>query len=167
MRMTTLQKNETSVSALAERIYPNLSDAARRKAEAALLKANPQLSKTGAFRPGVVVTLPDQPDLKPKPGLASADPVSEALNGLQTAVTAYHEALVKRLEGSIADMAAQEKLLKQKEVAAAIKASPAAAQLAKSLAASLRERERLATQEIKAYDAVFAEIAKDIGSLTG
>lgn len=165
MRMTTLQKNEASVSALVERIYPNLSDAARKNAETALLKANPQLAKAGAFRPGVVVTLPDHPDLKPKPGLASADVVAEALDGLRTAATNYQDVLAKNLEASIADMTAQERILKQKEVAAAIRANPAASELAKSLAASLREREKLATQQIKAYEKTFAEIAKDIESL--
>jgi hypothetical protein len=165
MRLTTLQKNETSVSALAERIYPNLSDSARKKVEAALAKANPQLTKPGAFRPGVVVNLPD--DVKPKPGSASADPVADALSGLQDAVTAYHEGLVEGIKASIADMAAQEKILKQKEVAAAIKADAAASELAKSLTASLRQREKLAEQEIKDHEATFAQIAKDIGSLLG
>jgi phage tail protein X len=165
MRLTTLQKTETSISALAERIYPNLGDSARKKAEAALAKANPQLAKPGAFRAGVIVNLPD--DIKPRPGTASADPVTDTVSGLQDAVTAYHDALIEGIRASIADMVAQEKILKQKEVATAIKANPSAAELAKSLAASLRQRARLAEQEVKAHDATFAEIAKDIESLSG
>jgi hypothetical protein len=167
MRLTTLQKNETSVSALAERIYPNLNEAARKKAEAGLIKANPHLAASGAFRPGIVVTLPSDPELKPKPGIAGKDPVDDMLGGLKEAVDGYHADLVRRLDESIAHMNSQEEILKQKDVAAAIKANPAAAELAKSLVGSLRERKKIAAEEKKAHDTTFAAIAKDIGSLLG
>lgn len=167
MRLTTLQKNETSVSALTERIYPNLSDSARKKAEAALIKANPHLVERGAFRPGVVVTLPSSPELKPRAGIAGKDPVADMLGNLQDAVASYHDDLAKGLDESIADLSRQEELLKQKEVAAAIKASPAAAELARSLVGSLRERKKIAAEEKKEHATTFAAMAKDIESLLG
>ena len=167
MRLTTLQKNETSVSALVDRIYPNLTGASRTKAEAALKKANPHLGATGDFRPGVVVNVPSNPEFKPRPGIASKDPVDDMLGGLQDAVASYHDDLLKRLDESIADMTSQEEILKQKEVAAAIKATPDAAELAKSLTGSLRDRKKIAVNEKKVHDATFAAIAKDLGSLLG
>jgi hypothetical protein len=167
MRLTTLQKNETSVSALVERIYPNLTEASRRKAEAAVIKANPHLSGAEAFRPGAVVTLPTAPELKPRPGVAGNDPVDDMLSGLQVAVASYHDELVKRLDQAVADLGKQEEILKQKEVATAIKGNPAATELAKSLVESLRERKKIAAGEKKGYDATFAAISKDLGSLLG
>ena len=167
MRLTTLQKNETSVSALVERIYPNLTEASRRKAEAALIKSNPHLSAANAFRPGVVVTLPSATEFQPRPGVAGKDPVDDMLSGLQDAVASYHDELVKRLDQSVDDLSKQEEILKQKEVATAIKGNPAATELAKSLVESLRERKKSAAEEKKAHDATFAAISKDLGSLLG
>lgn len=167
MRLTTLQKNETSVSALVERIYPKLNEESRKKAEAALVKANPHLSGADAFRPGVVVTLPTAPEFKPRPGAAGNDPVDDMLGNLQDAVASYHDELVKRLEQSVDDLSKQEEILKQKEVATAIKGNPAASELAKSLVGSLRERKKSAAEEKKAHDAMFAAISKDLGSLLG
>lgn len=167
MRLTTLQKDETSVSALVERIYPNLTEASRRKAEAALIKVNPHLSGGNAFRPGVVVTLPTAREFKPRAGVAGKDPVDDMMSGLQDAVASYHEALVKKLDQSVADLSKQEEILKQKEVAAAIKGNPAATELAKSLVVSLRERKKSAAEEKKAHDAMFSAISKDLGSLLG
>jgi len=167
MRLTALQKNETSVSALAERLYPNLSDAARKKAEAALIKANPHLSASDAFRPGVVVNIPAAPDLKPKAGAVGKDPVADLVGDLQDAVASYRANVTQRLEASIADMTNQEEMLKQKEVSTAIKSTPEAADLAKSLVGSLRERKKIAAEELKTREAVFASITKDVGSLFG
>lgn len=167
MRLTTLQKNETSVSALVERIYPNLTEASRKKAEAALIKANPHLSGANAFRPGVVVTLPTATEFKPRPGVVGKDPVDDMLSGLQDAVASYHDELVKRLDQSVADLSKQEAILKQKEVATAIKGNPAATELAKSLVESLRERKKSAAEEMKAHDATFAAISKDLALLLG
>ena len=167
MRLTTLQEDETSASALVDRIYPKLPKASRKKAEAALLKANPHLAVTGAFRPGVVVSLPSDPELKPRPGIAGKDPVEDMLGTLNEAVSGYHEDLVKRLGESIVDMTSQEEILKQREVVAAIEATPGAVELAKSLTRSLREGKKAAGIEKEAYHTTFAAIAKDIGSLLG
>lgn len=167
MRLTTLQKNETSISSLVERIYPNLTEASRKKAEAALIKINPHLSGGNAFRAGVVVTLPTATEFQPRAGVAGKDPVDDMMSGLQDAVASYHDELVKRLDQSVADLSKQEEILKQKEVATAIKGNPAATELAKSLVFSLRERKKSAAEDKKAHDAMFATIAKDLGSLLG
>jgi hypothetical protein len=164
MRLTVLQNNETSLSALAERIYPNLTDVARKKAEAALARANPQLAAREALRPGTVVTLPDDAELRPRPGTVGKDPVAELLEGLKDAVSAYHDDLVNRLDESITDLTSQEKLLSRKEVLAAIKADPAAGELAKRLAESLQERKKIATEEKKAHDAMLSAMVADIGA---
>jgi phage tail protein X len=165
MRLTTLKTSESDVSALTQRLYPNLSEVKRKQVETALLKANPHLSDTNAFRPGVVVALPTIPDLKPKTGAVSDDPVDEMRSGLQEAVLNYKDDLDKRLDEALAEVASQEALLKQKEVAAAIKATPDAAELAKELTASLRQRKTTLAEQKKTQAETFARIADDIGSL--
>ncbi len=165
MRLTTLKKSETDLSPAAQRLYPNLSESSRKKVETALLKANPHLAETGAFRPGTVVNLPEAPGLKPKAGQAGDDPVDEMLGQLKGAVGSYREDQAKRLDEALADVAGQEEILKDKEVAAAIKKSAEASKLAKELVASLRERQKLLAVEKKVQEEVFAKIMEDLGTL--
>ncbi len=165
MRLTTLNTSETDVRTLARRLYPNLSESSRKNVETALLKANPHLAETGAFQPGVVVTLPDAPEFKPKPGLVGDDPVDEMLGQLKGAVGSYREDQAERLGEALAEVAGQEEILKNKEVAAAIKESSEASEIAKELAASLRERRKLLAVEKKAQEELFAKIMEDLGAL--
>ena len=74
MRLTTVKK-EASLDALADRLYANLTPNSRKLAVAALVKANPVLAQEGGLRPGVVVTLPDQPGLNLKTAQSDTDPV--------------------------------------------------------------------------------------------
>jgi hypothetical protein len=134
MRMTTLKTSESNISTLLQRLYPNLSESKLKQAEMALLKANPHLTEAGDFRPGVVVTLPSDTGLKPKPGIVD-------------------------------ELATQEETLKNKEVAAVIKDMPNAAELAKELTSSLRERKRAMAEEKKVQDELFARIGEDIAGI--
>ncbi len=163
MRLTIV-KDEQSVGALADRLYPKLTAAARRQVEAAVLKANPQLAHAEALRPGMVVHLPDIPDLKPK-AEAGPDPSTDLLDGLKEAVDGYRERLEKGLAAAEDDLRSQERLPKQREVAAAIKATPGAPELAKSLAGALADRRKAIADTAKQLDTTFKQIAKDLESI--
>jgi len=165
MRLTTLKKTETTTAALIDRLYPNLTEAQRKKAETELLKANPHLADAAAFKPDTVVNLPEAPGLKPKAGQAGDDPVDEMLGQLKGAVGSYREDQAKRLGEALADVAGQEAILKDKEVVAAIKKSAEASKLAKELVVSLRERQKSLAVEKKAQEEVFAKIMEDLGAL--
>jgi phage tail protein X len=165
MRLTTVKK-EANLNALADRLYANLTPDSRKLAVAALLKANPLLAQEGGLRPGVVVTLPDQPGLTLKTAQTGKDPVGTLADDLRVAVRAYGQQLAGGLETAQTDIKDQEALLKQREVAAAIKATPGASDLAKSLATALQERRAAYSAEVKALDTVLKEFAKDLDSLT-
>lgn len=167
MRLTTTLKSDTNVSELADRLYADLTPESRKVAEAALIKANPSLARGEKIRPGLVVNLPDGPKLKVRPAAAvGKDPVASMLGTLEDAVASYRDQLAKTSETAQADLDQQEAVLKQKEVAAAIKATPAATEAAKALVASLRERRKLIVAERKQQDEMFDLIAKDLGSVT-
>jgi phage tail protein X len=164
MRLTTVKK-EANLDALADRLYANLTPDSRKLAVAALVKANPVLAQEGGLRPGVVVTLPEQPGLSVKPAQASTDPVGELTDDIKEAVKIFGRLLAGGLETAQADIKDQEALLKQREVAAAIKATPAAGDLAKSLAKALQDRRTAYSAEAKTLDSVLKEAAKDLDSL--
>ena len=117
------------------------------------------------MRPGVVVTLPEQPGLNLKTAQTGKDPVGTLADDLKEAVRTYGQQLAGGLDTAQADIKDQEALLKQREVAAAIKAAPAAADLAKSLAKALQDRRTAYSAEAKTLDTVLKEVAKDLDSL--
>jgi hypothetical protein len=164
MRLTTVKK-EADLNALADRLYANLTLDSRKLAVAAILKANPLLAQEGGLRPGVVVTLPEQPGLNLKAAQTGKDPVGTLADDLKEVVRAYGQQLAGGLDTAQADIKDQEALLKQREVAAAIKAAPAAGDLAKSLAKALQDRRTAYSAEAKALDKVLKEVAKDLDSL--
>lgn len=168
MRLTTTLKSETNVSTLASRLYGDLSPEARKKAEAALIKANPHLASGKALRPGLVVNMPDVPGLTVRPAAAiGKDPVADLIGNLQEAIGSYRDQLAKNSDLLQVDLDQQEAVLKQKEVATAIKAAPAAAEVAKAFTVALRERRKEIEVNRKGREEMFEQIGKDLGSLTG
>ena len=164
MRLTTVKK-EANLDALADRLYANLTPDSRKLAVAALVKANPVLAQEGGLRPGVVVTLPEQPGLSLKAAQTGNDPVGNLRDDLKEAVRTYGKSLAGGLDSAQTDIKNQEALLKQREVAAAIKATPAAGDLAKSLAKTLQDRRMAYSAEAKILDTVLKAAAKDLDSL--
>jgi len=164
MRVITL-KGENNISALADRLFINLTPQTRQMAESSLLKANPHLAGINAFKPGTVVQIPVVPGLKAKPSEGGKDPRDDLLDGLQTAVADYRDHLASALEVKKRDIDAQMELLKQPEVAALLKKTPGAEELAKDLSELLMQEARSLPEEKKSQDELFARIEADLASL--
>jgi hypothetical protein len=163
MRITTLKANESSVSALVQRLSPSLTENQRKQAESDLLKANPHLVEGVAFKPGTVVHLPET--LKPKANTASDDPVAGTLDRLQDALKGYGESGAKRIDAAQKELDIQEEILKNKEVLTAIKNAPEAAELAKELAASLKTARKNLSLDKKMQEELLGRIAGDLDTL--
>ena len=94
MRVTTLLHTDTSLAPIAKRLYANLTDGSRKTAESALLKANPNLAKSEAFRSGVIIQIPDVPSLSLNVALpAHNDPISQIGELLTQAIDGYKNSL--------------------------------------------------------------------------
>jgi hypothetical protein len=167
MRLTTLTKTETSLDSVVDRLYPNLSDQQRRRVTAGLLKVNPQLSEGQRLRPGLVIQVPTQPDHKTKAAGLTDDPVEDLRTSLNEAVSGYQDLLTERAKLAMADIARQEELLKQKDVATAIKSSKEATDLAKELAGALKTQKKSLEEDKKVRIELFARIDKDLKTLLG
>ena len=165
MRATTL-KGETSVGALVDRFFVDLTPETRQTVESALLKANPHLARPDAFKAGTVVRLPEIAGARIKATAAGQDPRAELIGGLREAVSAYRARLAAGLESENGDIKAQLDLLKQREVTALLKELPAAEELAAGLADSLKQSAKTLPQEKKLIDEAFARIEADLSSLT-
>src|ERR1700756_3180646 len=141
MRLITIER-EADLGALADRLYPDLTPQTRELVGAALLKANPGLARSDAFRPGLVVRVPEIPELRLKPSASGKDPAGELLGTLKEAIAGYRAQLANSFTTAEDEVNKQEELLKQRDVAAAIGVAPSAAQLAKILATTLAERRK-------------------------
>jgi hypothetical protein len=161
MRLTTLA-SETDIGALADRLYDLGCDPQlRRQAETALLAANPQLTRIAAFRPGVMVTLPDMPELRLRSEAVGLDPVDDTFALLKRAVADYGDALLERSEAARRNVDRQREILKAIVESGAVDSKAA---LVHSLQTFLKEREAAitgdATEQLRK---TFEQIASDLG----
>lgn len=164
MRITTL-KGETTLAALADRLFSVTDAGARQRAEAALLKANPKLERASGFRPGVVVVIPEMPDLKNRAAAGSQEPVEDVRQSLLEAAESYQAELRKRTDEAASDLERQAELMKDKEVAAAIRKDEVATKLSKELTTSLRARGKAIAEERKRQEQIFGRLTADLKAL--
>lgn len=167
MRLTTLKTTETSLDSVVDRLYPNLSVQDRVQVTSELLKANPQLTAGQPLRPGLVVQVPTRPDRKTKAAGLTDDPIEDLRTSLKEAVSGYQDLLAKRLDEGMANIALQEELLKQKDIASAIKSTKEAPELAKELSSALKTRKKTLEEDKKVRVELFARIDKDLDTLLG
>jgi hypothetical protein len=158
-------KNEKSVRELAERVYGSSSAASLDRAEKALLRANPQLRTATGLRTGAVISVPAVSGLAVRADATASDPLEAMRGALAGAATGYGEHLAKSLDARAGELDAQEKLLKTKEIAAAIKGEPGGPELQKQLAETLSQRAKAIAEARKSHGALFAQIAADLKGL--
>jgi len=125
MRVTAF-RGESSVGAIAEKVYEDLSPASRKKAVAALLKANPQLERLEKVKPGTVLRIPEVPGVRVTPGRGPEGPADEIAGILSQRLEAYGKSLAERYEAFQADMKDQATLLKDRQFLTVVAASPVA-----------------------------------------
>jgi hypothetical protein len=156
---------ERNVRELAERVYGGSNAAALARAEKALVKANPQLATAEGFRAGAVISVPEVSGLAVRPDTTAPDPVNAVRATLAEAAAAYRDELAKELETRAAELDAQEKLLKTREIAAAIKNEPGGPELQKQLGETLAQRAKAIAEARKDQDKLFDRIAADVKAL--
>ena len=117
MRVTTILHAETSLAAIADRLYTKLTDSSRKTAESALLKANPNLGRPDGFRPGAIIQVPTLPSLTLKTtDIAQEDPIGHTREILVQAITRYRVASKETFVSNQADIKKQIKLIDQNEL---------------------------------------------------
>lgn len=162
--LVTLQ-NEKTVRELAERVYGTSSAASLERAEKALLKANPRLATAAGFRTGAVISVPTVRGVALRAEATAEDPVEVLRGELAQAAGAYREHLIKSLDAQAGEIDAQEKLLKTREIVAAIKAEQGGPELQKQLTETLGERSKAIAEARKSQSSLFDQIAADLKDL--
>lgn len=163
MRVTVLNAHETDLGALAERLYAGLTPATRRHAEAALLRANPQLTEAGAWQAGAVIAAPAVPGLAFSPAAGGREPVDEVRRVLFAALEGYRDHLSDRLKTSSGDLDRQRRLLENDQVARAVREADLG-ELLDGLYDALQRREQALAEAGNAQQALFAQLLQDVAT---
>lgn len=162
--LITLQ-NESNLRQLAELVYDVRDDRDRARAEKALLTANPDIGTRDNLRAGAVVSVPSVPGLALRVTAVRDDPAAGVPDALGVAVEGYRRHLAARFEGATNDLAAQEELLKDREVVASLRKA-GAVELAKQLSESLRARAERLGEDRKRQETMFRRIDEDLKTLS-
>jgi hypothetical protein len=155
-------EGEKSVAEIADRLFARMTPKQRETAVAALIRANPQLERIEALRPGVVLVVPDIPALRPKATVSNESPDRQVLEELDRATRSYAERVIARQDADIAEVKNQAAALKSARFTKAISRSEDFVALAKEAGAALEARAKAASARRKAVEAAASRISADI-----
>jgi len=133
-------KGEKKVSELVSRAYGNLKMADAKRAEAAILRANPHLENLRALPRGTVVVVPAVPGVRAAATSDSEIPTADAIREIRGSVDVYQKKLNEALSNERAAVTALGELLKSKELKAAMRESPDAAKYVERATAAAKSR---------------------------
>ena len=158
-------RGEKSVSAIADKLFVKLTPKQREKAEAALIKENPQLRELSAVREGAILRVPDLPELRAKTNRSLENPDAQIARNIADAVSSYGNRLGERFKTVQKDTKAQMAVLKSGELRKAMDEAPALKPLAEAAAKALDARAAGLGDRQKATDAAIkqAVAALDVG----
>jgi phage tail protein X len=159
-------KGERKLADLVTRGYGELKAADRRRAEAAILRANPHLADLKNVAPGTLVTLPRVPGLREPEREDAAVPHRDAAGELDAALEAYGKRLSDAADAERAELAETRALLKSRPFRARLAEVAEAAPYAERVEAALKDREaehelrRMFLKQIPQARKDLAELAK-------
>jgi len=149
-------RGEKSVAEVADKLYVRLTPRQREKAEAAILKANPQLSDIRNVPEGTILRVPDLPELRTKVSRSLENPDAQIAKTLADMLTSYTKELSGRIKNDQEATKSQLTLLKsakfRREIASAPSLQALADQAMKTLdarAKSVAERQKLVEAAVK------------------
>ncbi len=169
MQIVTLDK-DAKMSAVVSRSYKIEgagSVAARRRAEAALVAANPHLADLSVVPAGTVVVVPEVPGLA---RAAAATPADEAFSALATALRGalddVTEETMVAAKRDLEAVAESQKLIKSRDVKAlAGRQPPQVGEMLGTLEAELKQQAADGEQLLRSLEQGRAQLSKELAEL--
>jgi hypothetical protein len=155
-------RGERSVTELADKLFARLTPRQREKAEAELLKANPQLRDIANLRDGSVLRVPDIPELRPKTNRSLDNPDAQITNAIGEALRDYGGRLEERVKQEVANSKTQTTLLKSAAFKRALGNAPALTELAAQAGKALAERPKALEARHAAVEEAIRALVKDL-----
>jgi hypothetical protein len=164
MPITTF-RGEKTVADIADKLFARLTARQRKTVENALLKANPQLRDIASLRPGAILQVPAQPELRGKLQRALENPDKQLAGQLRDDLNAYGKRLAERSQAAQAQVAATAKLVADRTLAKTIGDDPALKALVKDIGKNNGKREQALAQRQKAFDVALEQMLDELERL--
>ncbi|MDO9596105.1 MAG: hypothetical protein Q7J47_00135 [Azoarcus sp.] len=155
-------RGEKNVAEIADKLYVRLTPKQREKAEAALLKANPQLKDIGKLKPGTILRLPDLPELSAKTNRSLDNPDAQIAKLMSESVSSYARVLGERYKNDQESTHAQIALLGSAKLKKELGNAPALQKQADEARKALEARVKTVDVRQAAVDAAIKQALKDI-----
>jgi phage tail protein X/ribosomal protein L12E/L44/L45/RPP1/RPP2 len=155
-------RGEKTVGEIADKLYLRLTPKQRETAEAAILKANPQLSDLRAVPKGAVLRVPDIPELRAKTNRNLENPDAQIAAMVGEALTAFGVRIDQHAQSADTEIKAQLALLKGKDIKAALANAPTLQAQAQSATEALTARGKAIAADQKALQAVLKQAISDL-----
>ena len=155
-------RGEKTVGEIADKLYLRLTPKQRETAEAAILKANPQLSDLRAVPKGAVLRVPDIPELRAKTNRNLENPDAQITVMVGEALTAFGVRIDQHAQSADTEIKAQLALLKGKDIKAALANAPTLQAQAQSATEALTARGKAIAADQKALQAVLKQAISDL-----
>ena len=157
-------RGERSISEIANKKYKRLTPRQREKAEAAILKANPQLKNIRNLRKGSVLRVPDLPELRAKTNRDLDNPEAQVARDLADTLKSFSEKFAERLKVEQENTKAQSKLLKSAKFKREISGKPSLQSLSGAAAKALDARSKSFKERQTNVKAAISQASKDLAA---
>lgn len=155
-------RGEQSITELASKHFEKLTPAQRKQAEAAILKANPELRHIAKLKPGTLLRIPELSGLRPAKRRDVEHPEALIASTLSDALNAYGKRFAERMDADRAEIKTQLGLLKDRDFAKAISDQPELREAAKGMQTVLAHRAKASAQREKVFAAALEDALKDL-----
>ena len=156
-------RGEKTVGELADKLFVRLTPRQREKAEAALLRANPQLSDPKRLPEGTILRVPDLPELRAKTNRSLENPDDQIARQIADALGALDQRLAERHKLVQRDLKADAAVLKQPALRKALSDEPALAALAGEVGKTLGKRAEELAEQGKTVSVALREATRALG----
>lgn len=119
MGITTF-RGETNLGELVAKLYPDLKAAKKKKAEKALLRANPQLRSLADLDLGALLVVPEVADARLTTQADTEQPGAHIAKAIATALGDYRKQLIEAAKRNAEQARETRKALEEREIAEAI-----------------------------------------------
>lgn len=142
-------RGEANVGEVADKVYSRLTPKQREKAEAELIKANPQLKSVKKLTTGTILRVPDVPELRAKTNRKVENPDDQIANNIVKSLQVFASRMDKTVTQEKEALKEQAGVLKSAKVKRLTESDPVLQALSKDSAVAIGNRSKLMDERKK------------------
>lgn len=158
-------RGESSITDIADNLFAGLTANQRKKVEAKILKANPQLHDLSKVRKGSILRIPEMPELRAKVTRNLEKPDAQIAKDVSAAMNNFLERVADQGKAEKESIKAQHELLKSGAFKEGIAGSEVLSSLANEADKALAARTKLLNEQQKEMKSAIGQGLDDLSKL--